>query len=135
MILIYHPEGDQEPQRFSYDPNKLMSPEMEAIERATGVAFSEFTQAVLTGHAKCRRALLWVLLKRQHPTLRFEDVSFRWEELKLEFSKQEYQSMYDTIEKRDMPDNEKQDALDSIRLEMEDAHDDPEGKARPPIAV
>lgn len=96
MYLVYTPDG-QEPQRFPYNPRKMMSPEMEAIERVTGRGFSQFTTEVLQGNALCRRALLWVLQKRKHPTLKFAEVEFAWDELKLEHSKQEFELMISQV--------------------------------------
>jgi hypothetical protein len=92
MFLIYSP-ADGDVQRLKYLPNKLMSAEREVLERKTDRDFSAFTKAVLSGNSLCRRALLWVLLKRAHPTLKLEDVDFAWDELKLEYSKQELHKM------------------------------------------
>jgi hypothetical protein len=68
VYLVYQPDGSDEPTRWPYNPRKLMSAEREAIERRTGMPFAEFTAAVLKGSSVARRALLWVMLKRDHPT-------------------------------------------------------------------
>ncbi|HEY5833588.1 hypothetical protein [Streptomyces sp.] len=135
MYLIYQPEGSEEPQRFKYQPNKLLSPEREMLERRTGKDFSDFTQSVLNGNSVCRRALLFLFLKRAHPGVRWEDVDFTWDELKLEFSRQEYQAMRDAITQNDAgPDQAAR--LEQLDREMATAIDeaDDEGKARLPIA-
>lgn len=135
MYLIYQPEGSGEPQRFKYKPNKLMSPEREMLERRTGQNFAEFTQSVLKGNSLCRRALLFLFLKREHPGVRWEDVDFAWDELTLEYSRQEYQAMRDAIADNGAgPDQAAQ--LESIDREMTSAIDeaDDEGKASLPIA-
>lgn len=135
MYLIYQPEGSEEPQRFKYHPNKLLSAEREMVERRTGKDFSDFTQSVLNGNSVCRRALLFLFLKRAHPGVRWEDVDFAWDELTLEYSKQEYQAMRDAvIEAGGGPEQAAQ--LESIDREMATAIDeaDDEGKARLPIA-
>lgn len=134
MYLIYQPEGEDEPQRFLYKPQKLMSAEREALERRSRLDFADFTKSVLNGNALCRRALLWVLLKRKHPTLKFEDVDFAWDELKLEYSKQEYELMREQMLAKGNVDPEQ---LEQIDAEIATAVDEQatEGKALPPVAV
>lgn len=135
MYLIYHPEGTEEPKRWRYQPNKLMSPEREMLERRTGRNFTDFTQAVLQGSSLCRRALLYLFMKRDHPGVRWEDVDFAWDELELQYSRQEYQAMRDAIAENDAG-PEQAAKLEQIDREMADAidEDDEQGKARLPIA-
>lgn len=136
MYLVYQPEGSDEPQRWPYNPRKLMSAEREAIEKRTGTPFAEFTQAVLKGSSVARRALLWVMLKRDHPTMKYDDVDFAWDELKLEYSKQEYaQMMRDAGE--NLTGEQRELTLKGLAAEMETALDDPEqeGKVLPPVVV
>lgn len=133
MYLVYQPEGAEEPQRFLYKPQKLMTAEREALERRSGRDFADFTKGVLNGNAICRRALLWVMLKRQHPTTRFEDVDFAWDELRLEYSKQEYELMRENLIDSGTA---SPDQIDQINREIATAIDEEsEGKALPPIAV
>lgn len=133
MYLVYQPEGTEEPQRFPYKPQKLMTVEREVLERRSGQDFADFTKGVLNGNAVCRRALLWVMLKRAHPTLKFEDVDFAWDELKLEYSKQEYELMRDQLIEAG---NARPEQIDAINREIATAIDEEsEGKALPPIAV
>lgn len=135
MYLIYKPaQGDE--QRWKYDPNKLMSAEREAIERRTGRDFTDFTQGVVSGNSLCRRALLHTLLRRTHPTVRWEDVDFAWDELNLEFSRQEYLKMREAIAEDDsLPEGERAEALADIDAEITTAIDEDqdgtEGKAQP----
>jgi hypothetical protein len=131
--LVYEPDGAEEPQRFRYKPQKLMSAEREALERRSHMDFADFTKGVLNGNAVCRRALLWVMLKREHPTLRYEDVDFAWDELRLEYSKQEYELMRDNLIEAGTATPEQ---IDQINREIATAIDEEsEGKALPPIAV
>ncbi len=136
MYLVYQPEGSDEPTRWPYNPRKLMSAEREAIEKHTGRDFADFTQAVIKGNSACRRALLWVMLKRDHPTTKFGDVDFAWDELRLEYSKQEYAQMI-----ADASDNlsgeQRELTLQGLRAELENAVDDPEqeGKVLPPVVA
>jgi len=135
VYLVYKPEGTEEPQRWKYQPKKLMSPERELLEKLTSKNFSEFTVDVQKGNSRCRRALLYVYLKRQHPTLKFDDVDFAWDELTLEHSKGELLLM-----REQLADSVPPEQLDAVRAkldaEIEVAFEDPEeeGKAELPIA-
>lgn len=132
MYLVYEPEGG-EPQRFQYKPQKLMSAEREALERRSHLDFADFTKGVLNGNAVCRRALLWVMLKREHPTMKYEDVDFAWDELRLEYSRQEYELMRDQLIEAGTADPEQ---IEQLNREIATAIDEESGgKALPPIAV
>jgi hypothetical protein len=134
MYLIYQPEGEAEPQRWKYDPRKLMSAEREMLERRTGKDFSDFTQSVMSGNSTCRRALLFMYLKRSHPTIKYEDVDFAWDELTLEYSRQEYQEMRSAVVDN-LTGAELAAALEQLDGEMATAIDEAEdeGKAQLPI--
>jgi len=135
VFLVYTPDGS-DAQRLPYTPRRMLSPEMEAVERVTSRPFSQFTADVLEGSALCRRALLWVLLKRQHPTLKFADVSFAWDELRLEYSRQEYEQFIANA--RDtLTGDEQAAAVARLEADMVDAIDEDgeqAGKAQLPIA-
>ncbi|MFG2276975.1 hypothetical protein ACGFNY_45370 [Streptomyces chartreusis] len=135
MYLTYKPEGSEEPTRWKYDPRKLMSAEREKLERLTDRNYSEFTKDVVSGNSLCRRALLFVYLKRQHPTTRFEDVDFAWDELSLEYTKAELITIRETV--AESASGEKAAvALAKLDEQIAEAPEDPddEGKAQLPIA-
>lgn len=134
MYLIYTPEGS-EPTLYKFEPNKMMSPEQELIERKTDRNFGDFTEDVVKGSSVCRRALLYVMRKREHPTTRWEDCTFAWGELRLDFSRQEYQAMIDEAPEL-RSGQELEDMLSALREAMKDAPDDEDyaGKAGPPSA-
>ncbi|MFD6531587.1 hypothetical protein [Streptomyces sp. NPDC060184] len=135
MFLILHREGEVEPTRWRYNPKKLMSVEREDIERRTGRNFSDFTAAVLQGNSLCRRALLFTFLRRDHAKVRFEDVDFAWDELKLEYSRQEWERIREDVVSTQHGD-QLAAALVTIDAAIETAFDDTEteGKAQLPIA-
>ncbi|MFJ3282444.1 hypothetical protein [Streptomyces halstedii] len=135
MYLVLKREGDAEPTRWRYNPKKLMSVEREDIERRTGRNFSAFTQDVLQGNSLCRRALLFTYLRRDHPKTRFEDVDFAWDELSLEYSRQELQKMREGV-MESLHGDELAATLRQVDQQIEDAYDDTEteGKAQLPIA-
>lgn len=73
MIVTYRPDGQREVRWDLKDVRLLMS-EAEAIERVTGKDWSEVrTQQslVIRDSPVAKRALTWVLLKRQEPQLRY----------------------------------------------------------------
>ncbi|UJV41628.1 hypothetical protein [Streptomyces sp. AMCC400023] len=129
MKVTYSPEDGDE-QVFDYNPNKLMSAEREVLEKRTGMAFGTFAMGVLRGNALCRRALLHVLLKRQHPTLRFEDVDFLWDELTVEMTVGEI----DLAVARMREKGGDEDMIEGM-LQQRDTAPADEGKARLPFAV
>lgn len=133
MYLVYQPEGSEEPKRWQYNPLKLMSAEREMLEKRTARNFTEFTKDVVQGSSLCRRALLYLYLKREHPTTRWDDVDFAWDELTLEFSRGELQAMRDEVAEK-MTGPEREASLAQLDAEIEDAFEEPEGKALPPIA-
>jgi hypothetical protein len=134
VYLIYQPEGSEDPQRWWYDPNRLMAPEREKIEELTGLDFGDFTKKVIGKNSKCRRALLFVFLKRSHPTLKFGDVDFSWQELRMEFSKEElaagWEKVKDDLSAAELV--EQQAGFDQAYAEAPEA---PEGvgKVGPPV--
>lgn len=88
MQLVYAPEG-AEAQRWEFDPNKIMNVEAEAIERETGWTFSEFGQQFLKGSTTARHALLWIMLKRKTPGLKYAEVQFAMDEVDVVFTDEE----------------------------------------------
>ena len=135
MYLVYKPEGQDEPKRWKYQPKKLMSAEREALERRTDRNFTQFTQDVVKGNSLCRRALLFMYLKREHPGIKWDDVDFAWDELTLEHSKGELREMraqaVDSV-----PAAQLDSVLAKLDEEIDEAYEDPEeeGKASLPIA-
>jgi hypothetical protein len=136
VYLVYQPEGSEEPKRWPYNPRKLMSAEREVIERRCEMVFADFTKAVIQGSSLARRALLWVFLKRDHPTMKWDDVDFAWDELRLEYSRQEFDQMIEDARNSETLSGDQREAvLTSLRAERETAFEDPEheGKASRPV--
>lgn len=134
MYLIYQPEGSSEPKRWKYNPRKMMSVERETIERLTSRNWSEFVQDVVKGSSLCRRALLFILLKREHPTTKFDDVDFAWDELKLEYSKGELIQIREAASEAATGD-QRAAVLAKLDEQIAEAPEDPddEGKAQLPV--
>jgi hypothetical protein len=64
----------------SYDLSRLTIVEAEAIEKVTG---QKMQDALGSGTASSLRALVWVAMKRQEPTLRYTDVDFALEDVEV----------------------------------------------------
>ncbi|KAB8162919.1 hypothetical protein FH609_004110 [Streptomyces sp. 3MP-14] len=134
MYLVYQPEGQDEPTRWKYLPKKLRSVDREELERRSGMNFSDFTQAVVQGNSLCRRALLFMFMRRDHPKLRFDDVDFAWDELTLEYSRGELTRMREEAAKS-APAAQRAAILAELDEKIADAYDEAdEGKASLPIA-
>jgi hypothetical protein len=130
MILIYTP-SDGERLEWLYRPNKMMSAEREVMERLTGKDFSAVTQGVVEGNALARRVLLYVFLRRAHPTIRFDDVDFAWDELEVEFTREEFAEMLKHGDQVDPKD--RAEWAERMTAEMEKARSDESvGKAQAP---
>lgn len=129
MIVKYNPE-DGEAKVFDYNPNKLLSVEREALERRTGLNFKAFADGVLQGNSVCRRALLHVMIKREHPTISYEDVDFRWDELTVEMTKGEIELAVERLREKKGDDA----LIEGFLKQLPDAPDD-EGKARLPFVA
>lgn len=131
MFLIYTPEGSEEPKRWTYNPRKLMSAEREMLERRTERTFGKFQQDVIQESALCRRALLFMFLKRDHPGVKWEDVDFAWGELTLEFSKSEYTEMIEGVSEN-LHGAEREAALRELTRELETAQEDVDESGKAP---
>lgn len=129
MIVTYAPsEGER--REWEYKSADLPSGEAEDIEDAIGSTFVEWQTSLLQGGAKARRALLWVLLKRDNSSLKFGDVSFQLGELSVEFDREEKQQVRAELEKStDLSEQAKAQAL-RVLADDEDGRDEQEGKDR-----
>lgn len=73
MILVYKPaEGDEK--RWDLDDTKVTFAEAKAAEHAGGFRWSERTGELTQGNTAALQAILWILRKRDEPTLRFADL-------------------------------------------------------------
>lgn len=83
LRITYAPDGG-DPQQFEFDPENPLNLEAEAVENVGGEAWEDWGLFLLrlgNGNARARRALLWVLLRRTNPQLRFADLVFHFREL------------------------------------------------------
>jgi hypothetical protein len=139
MFLTYRPDGQDE-QRWEVKLGKFRSMEIEAIEKVTGLDYgTAFKDKLIKGNGLARRALLWTLQRREHPTIRFADIDFADDELQLELDRDELLQSREAIADADgIGPDEKAMALSLIDAQLADfderreaAGDDP-GKAPTP---
>lgn len=84
MIVSFTPvEGDT--RTYDFKPKKMLSVEAETVERLTGRTYNEAVQAMIAGSALCRRAVVFVLEKRAHPTLSWGAFDFPYDAVEVEF--------------------------------------------------
>jgi hypothetical protein len=123
MIITYSPE-DGDVQEFEFLPAKLLSPEAEAIEAVGGAAwdtFEQFGEKFLRGSIRAYRAALWVMLKRQNPKLRFQDLTFKIGEVTVNYTKTELTKLKEALEVADdVDEGQRQAALSQINSELEE---------------
>lgn len=63
-------------QAFEFDQSRITNVEGMAIERATGMLFGEWAEGLKKGSMLAQTALVWVVKKREDPTLRFDDIVY-----------------------------------------------------------
>jgi len=127
MIIYYTPE-DGPPREFEFLPSRLISPEAEAIEKVgrggDWDTFEEFGQKFLKGSIRAYRAALWVMLKRENPTLRFSDLVFRVGEVSVDYSKTELIKIREALEKEDDEDTDISIALAQVNSALKEKVDE-----------
>lgn len=69
---------------WDFKPERLMATEAIAIEKMTGQPFGEDQNKMRSMHA-----LVWVLLKRDEPTLKYTDVDFAIGDLTVDLDEEE----------------------------------------------
>lgn len=121
MIVIYEPaDGDR--QRWEWDPDRVRTSEAEICEKRYGKTWDQFKASVMQGESKARRVLLWHLMRREHHTLKFEDLpDFYTGELKVEFTTSEITVIRDRVAKAKMSESERDDMLTALDLQMAEA--------------
>lgn len=106
MFVIYDPEDGNKPQEWEFDPEDVLRKEAQAIEKVYGQAWEAWLNGLRTREVKARTVLLWHLMRRDHPKLRFEDVpDFRMRQMRVELGVAELRALRDTLLKTKMSDD------------------------------
>lgn len=121
MYVTYKPsDGDE--QRWEWNPDRVRQSDAEMVEKRYGKTWDQFKAGVMSGDSKARRVLLWHLLRREHHTLRYEDVpDFYVGEMLVEFDVAEIDFMRDRIMKASISDDERDQMLTALDIQMADA--------------
>lgn len=115
MLITYRPDGGDE-RTWSYKPSDLPYEDAERLEDLLDITFEEFRAKVVRGGLKARRALLWLLLRRENPKLRFTDVQLkRTGELVVEWDSEEIAKMRaDTLDATDLEEADRDAFLETL---------------------
>lgn len=100
MLFIYQPQGVETPKQWDFAGTRLMNMEAEAIERVTKQTFSEWEDRLQRGGILEQRALLWVLLRRDQPGLKFDQVQFAAGDVRLELDDAESAAALKELDRR-----------------------------------
>lgn len=104
MLLHYKPDGVTEPATYEVNFKRVRRSEAIILEKQYGRTWAQFATDVMTGSVDALAALLWLVQRREHPTLRFDDLpDFYLEEVELDFSADEWRVMRDEARKSDDP--------------------------------
>jgi hypothetical protein len=114
-VIIRYVEDGTERVWDNFKPDRMMSPEAEVIEKITGMSFSEWGQALLNGRVLAGRALVFVLKKREEPTLRFRDVAFPVGDLKVDLDEDEKKLVRQALDSApDLSEEDREKALAAL---------------------
>ncbi len=59
---------------FEVDPSKIRFGEAKRIEATTGMTFGQWGQQLSAGSITALQALVWTLMRRSRPEVRFDDI-------------------------------------------------------------
>lgn len=124
MLIEYKPEdvsgGDAA--TWTFDPRRVRATEAVIIQKRYGKTWDEFLVAVQAGDVEARRVLLWHLLRRTHPALRFESTpDFLTGELEVSHELSELIQLRERVEKAHIPAEQKEGVLAALDVEISDA--------------
>jgi len=125
MIVKFTPsEGDTT--TYDFKPKKLLSVEAEVVEKLTGKTYTDAVQAMIAGSALCRRAVVYVLQKRTHPTLSWTSFDFPYDAIEVEFDSDELADIKAAVASAPgLSDSERTAALEQIESLEEAAPEAP----------
>jgi hypothetical protein len=119
LIIIYAPEGGER-QTWNLKEVRFMSSEAEAVERSTGLEWQEAKARVIKGSMLALRAIVWVLVKRDEPALRYGQFDPAENEIGVDFDTEEWAVVRDEL--ANSPDlDDEQRALALAQLDAEAA--------------
>jgi len=121
MHVTYKPE-DGTSTEWDFDAGRVRASTAEVIEKRYGENWESWVAGVSSGNIRARRVLLWHLLTRDHPTLRYEDTpDFFADELLVQFSSAELAALRERVSKADIAAERRESMLAAIDLETAEA--------------
>lgn len=124
MFVTYAPEdpADGDRREWTFKTGRIRASEAQVLERQFGANWDNFALGVQQGNMHARRVMLWHLLRREHPMLRYDDVpDFFTDELTVEFSVEELTPLREQAAKAALPEVQREQLMAAIDLAMSEA--------------
>lgn len=112
--LTYTPEG-ADPKVWDFAFGRIKFGERAAIEKATGLGWEAVQHGFWANQGEVIHALLWVLLKRDIPTLRAVEVDFMDDEIDVDVTDDEVRELVSTLSQKATLDEDEAGALAEAR--------------------
>ena len=132
--MVYAPENGN-PREWDIDVGKLLSPERIAIEKLTGMTWGEWKIALSKDSVIAMHALLYVLLKRNDPTLTPGAVQFTEDEIAFEVSDSEAADIIEHFRQNPTDDPSVTELLKTLRAQVGGEPEAPKEKKPKPAKV
>lgn len=120
--LTYTPEG-ADPKVWDFAFGRIKFGERAAIEKATGLGWQAVQQGFWSNQAEVIHAFLWVLLKREIPTLRATEVDFMDDEIDVDVTDDEAREAFDRLSAQDSLDDDDAAALAELQERFAEAEE------------
>lgn len=127
MRLIWHPRGEEQ-REWAFEPTHLRTTEAELIEVQGGSCwdtFDEFATLFMRGHLRAQRAALWILRRRDDPSLTFAGLDITPYEITVLWTDEELARIREGL--KDNPDLDPQQRAYLLSQYGEDESPDPKG--------
>jgi hypothetical protein len=110
MYVTWDPEDGTDKQTYEFDSEDMLRSEATAVEKHFGQPTDVWLDQLRGGSVKARAVLLWLLLRRDHPKIRFDDTpDFRLRQVKVEMSSSELYKLKGQVDRTKMdPDTREQ---------------------------
>lgn len=113
--LTYTPEG-ADPKVWDFEFGRIKFGERAAIEKLTGLGWSGVQRGFWSNHGEVVHALLWVLLKRDIPTLRATEVDFMDDEIEIDLNDDEAKEAFDKLSAQPELDDDEAEAFAELQV-------------------
>lgn len=121
--LTYTPEG-ADPKVWDFSFGRLLSPERIAIEKLTGLGWQAVQQGYWANQGVVIHALLFVLLKRDIPGLRAEELEFCDDEIDIDLNDEEAREALEKLRGMKVLADDEAEALAELEVRFSDSEDD-----------